>query len=81
LWCPRRTPATSSAPSGCRSGLTEEDLAYALGISYTTVSRWENGRMKPGSLAWQALAQLAAENGRPLLGVCPRNVHSGSDSE
>ena len=48
-------------------GFTEEELAHALGISFSTVSRWENGHMKPGSLAWQALAQLAAENGRPLL--------------
>src|SRR6266566_4759191 len=48
-------------------GLTEGELAHALGISFTTVSRWENGHMKPSKLAWQALGQLAAENGRPLL--------------
>ena len=51
-----------------RVGLTVEQLAHALGISFSTVSRWENGRMKPSRLAWQALAQLAAENGRPLQG-------------
>ena len=28
-------------------GLTEEELAHALGISFSTVSRWENGHMKP----------------------------------
>ena len=50
-----------------RVGFTEEELAHALGISLSTVSRWENGHMKPSRLAWQALAQLAAENGRPLL--------------
>jgi len=49
-------------------GLTEEDLAHALGISFSTVSRWETGRTTPSRLAWQALAQLAAENGRPLQG-------------
>ena len=49
-------------------GLTEEGLAHALGISFSTVSRWENGHMKPSRLAWEALAQLAAENGRPLQG-------------
>ena len=48
-------------------GLTEEGLAHALGISLSTVSRWENGHRKPSRLAWQALAQLAAENGTPLL--------------
>ena len=49
-------------------GFTEEELAHALGISFSTVSRWETGHMKPSRLAWQALAQLAAENGRPLQG-------------
>ncbi len=50
-----------------RLGFTAERLARALGISITTVSRWENGHQKPSRLAWQALAQLAAENGWPLL--------------
>ena len=46
-----------------RIGFTEQRLAHALGVSFTTVSRWENGHMKPSRLARQALAQLAAENG------------------
>jgi len=50
-----------------RVGFTEEELAHALGISLSTVSRWENGHMKPSRLAWQALGKLAAENGRLLL--------------
>ena len=50
-----------------RVGFTEEELAHALGISFSTVSRWENRHMKPSRLAWQALAQLAAENGTQLL--------------
>ena len=51
-----------------RVGFTEEELAHALGISFSTVSRWENGYMKPSRLAWQAFAQLAAESGRALQG-------------
>ena len=50
-----------------QAGLTLEGLAHALRVSFSTVSRWENGHMKPSRLARQALAQLAAENGRPLL--------------
>ena len=50
-----------------RIGFTQQRLAHVVGISFTTVSRWENGHMKPSRLAWQALAQLAAENGTPLL--------------
>ena len=32
-------------------GLTQEDLARELGVSYATVNRWENGQYKPSKLA------------------------------
>ena len=50
-----------------RVGLTQEGLAQALSLSFSTVSRWENGRVKPSRLAWRALERLAAERGTPLL--------------
>jgi len=31
--------------------LSQEDLARELGISYTTVNRWENGQSKPSKMA------------------------------
>jgi len=31
--------------------LSQEDLARELGVSYATVSRWENGQSKPSRLA------------------------------
>ena len=31
--------------------LSQEDLARQLGISFTTVNRWENGQVKPSKLA------------------------------
>src|SRR5207244_587442 len=34
---------------------------------HSTVSRWENGHVKPSKLAWKALEQLAAERGSPLM--------------
>ena len=60
-------------------GLTLEELAHALGISFSTVSRWENGHMKPSGLAWEALGKLAAENGTPLLRGVERRCHDGRE--
>lgn len=31
--------------------LSQEDLARELGVSYATVSRWENGQSNPSKLA------------------------------
>jgi putative transcriptional regulator len=32
-------------------GLSQEDLARELGVSYATVNRWENSQAKPSRLA------------------------------
>ncbi|MDP8240997.1 MAG: helix-turn-helix transcriptional regulator [Candidatus Hatepunaea meridiana] len=32
-------------------GLSQEDLARQLGVSFATVNRWENGQAKPSKLA------------------------------
>jgi len=39
-------------------GLSQEQLARALGVSYVTVSRWENGRHSPSRLALGRVAEL-----------------------
>lgn len=31
--------------------LSQEDLARELGVSFTTINRWENGRFMPSRLA------------------------------
>ena len=30
--------------------LSQEDLARALGVSYATINRWENGQVRPSKL-------------------------------
>ena len=52
-------------------GLTQEGLAQALSVTFSTVSRWENGHVLPSKLAWRALQQLADERRCPLDDVPP----------
>ena len=40
------------------SGLSQEDFARELGISFATVNRWENGRTLPSRLALRLLEQF-----------------------
>jgi len=47
-------------------GLSQEDLARELGVSFATVNRWENGQVRPSKLA---KAQLDA--------FCARRVAEG----
>lgn len=42
-----------------RLGLTQGELAEQLGVTYVTVSRWENGQARPNRLARNALLALA----------------------
>lgn len=32
-------------------GISQEDLAHALGVSFATVNRWENAKTSPSKLA------------------------------
>ncbi len=43
--------------------LTQEQLAERLGISFTSVNRWEGGGIRPQKAAQEAIAALAAEAG------------------
>jgi len=39
-------------------GLTQEQFAAKVGVTFTTVNRWENGKGKPSPLAMQKLNEL-----------------------
>jgi len=39
-------------------GLTQEQFAAKLGVTFSTVNRWENGRGKPSPLAMRRIEEL-----------------------
>jgi type I restriction enzyme M protein len=45
-------------------GLSQEQLARRLGVSFATVNRWESGRTQLSPRAKAALAELEAQHAR-----------------
>lgn len=41
-----------------RRGLTQTQLAEAIGVSFASINRWERGHARPSPLAWQRLAHM-----------------------
>jgi transcriptional regulator with XRE-family HTH domain len=39
-------------------GLTQEQFAAKLGVTYSTVNRWENNKTKPSPLALRRINEL-----------------------
>ena len=42
-------------------GLTQEQFAAKVGVTYTTINRWENSNAKPSPLALQKIEELQNE--------------------
>ncbi|ODH02424.1 XRE family transcriptional regulator [Nostoc sp. KVJ20] len=45
------------------TGLTQEQFAATLGVTYPTINRWENGRAKPSPLAMEKIETQLHEMG------------------
>ncbi|OIO61186.1 MAG: transcriptional regulator [Alphaproteobacteria bacterium CG_4_10_14_0_2_um_filter_63_37] len=41
--------------------LSQEELAHALGVSFATVNRWENGKTVPSKLAQRQFKKFCEE--------------------
>ena len=52
-------------------GLSQEELAHKLGVSFTSVNRWENGQTKPSKLAKKQIDILCkkSEKLKDLVGA------------
>ncbi|MEH2060556.1 MAG: helix-turn-helix transcriptional regulator [Nostoc sp.] len=45
------------------AGLTQEQFAATLGVTYTTINRWVNRRSKPSPLAMEKIERMLEEMG------------------
>lgn len=54
-----------------RLGLSQEELASRLNVSFATVNRWENGKSQPQAAQRAALAELAEAEGLELDSSLP----------
>ena len=52
-------------------GLSQEELAQKLGVSFTSVNRWENQQTKPSKLARRQIEMLCKEFD------CQAPIHEG----
>lgn len=55
-------------------GISQEEMAGFLGISFATVNRWENGRSKPNKMAQLRLYDLCREKGVELEGIVRNRI-------
>ncbi len=47
-----------------RLRLTQEKFAARLGVTFPTINRWENGRVKPSPMAVQHIKDFVQEMGK-----------------
>ena len=59
-----------------RLGMSQEKFAAEIGVSFSTVNRWENAHHAPSRLSWRAVWELARRHGlgeNPFPGSDPAN--------
>ncbi len=49
-----------------RLSMTQEEFAHAIGVTVSTVNRWENGHIEPSRLARKAMQELASQAAIPI---------------
>ena len=57
-----------------RTGLTQEQFAARLGVTFPTINRWENRRGKPSPLALRQIEMLLRELGDAGLDLLKLNL-------
>jgi transcriptional regulator with XRE-family HTH domain len=65
-----------------RLNMTQEEFAHAIGVTVSTVNRWENGHVEPSRLARKAMEGLAGQTlGAPEFGPMGSPSGDGQDGE
>ncbi len=49
--------------------ITQQELAYLLGVSIVTVNRWENGKFEPTMKMKRKIVELSKTNNIELEGI------------
>jgi len=63
-----------------RLNMTQEEFAHAIGVTVSTVNRWENGHVEPSRLARKAMEGLAGQTlGAPEFGPIGGSGVDGGD--
>ena len=55
-------------------GITQEEFAHRVGVTFATVNRWENAKSKPSRLALRILDELSRKT---AAAAKPRRAHKG----
>ena len=50
------------------TGLTQEQFASEVGVTFSTINRWENGRSKPSPLALKLIEGMLRQMGDAACG-------------
>ena len=78
----RNNQGTVIATLRQRLSMTQEEFAHAIGVTVSTVNRWENGHIEPSRLARKAMQGLAAQAAIPVAfesGSAPLIGHVGKE--
>ena len=59
-----------------RAGLSQQDFAAAMGASFTSVNRWENGKSLPNKMAQMNLYKFCTEHEIPLMDLIHKRIQA-----
>lgn len=62
------------------SGLSQQELADYMGVTFATINRWENGHAVPNKMAQMKLYDFCKEHGVPLIDYVRSKISEAAES-